>query len=330
LNDCLVPAENLLGEVGQGHHIAFNILNMGRFKLGAACVGSARTALQHTIEYATQRKAFGRSIAEFGLVQEKIAECATGIYAGEALTYRTIGTIDTAGIATPDVRKCIEAYAVECSIVKVWASEMLDGVVDHAVQIYGGYGYVESYPAAAAYRNARINRIFEGTNEINRLIIAGSVVRRSIAGQLPPQSHDEEFLGPLAAERGILAKAKSISLFVLDAACRKYRHELLNQQEIMGALADCVIEVYAVESCLLRAEKLLAAKGGHNAGNAMAMTRLYQVKAMQTIRAAATKVMAAVVEGDTLSAFFDYPPADTIALSRRIARHVIGAGRYRI
>jgi butyryl-CoA dehydrogenase len=167
LNDCKVPVGNLLGEIGKGHHIAFNILNIGRFKLGAAAVGGARNSLQHGIQYAKDRKAFGKSISEFGLVQEKIAESAAGIYVGESLSYRTIGMIDAAvaGVdihaegASRDIQKRIEEYAVECSILKVWGSELLDMVVDHVVQIFGGFGYVEDYPATPAYRDARINRI---------------------------------------------------------------------------------------------------------------------------------------------------------------------------
>src|SRR3954464_15674756 len=240
LNDCKVPVDNVLGDIGKGHVIAFNILNVGRFKLGAMCVGGARLSLENAIAYAKQRKAFNKVIADFGLVREKLANMATLIYVGEALVYRTVGMMDvalnevdkTGADAAKDTRTAIEEYAVECSILKVWGSEMIDYVVDETVQIYGGYGFVEEYPAERAYRDARINRIFEGTNEINRLIITGFLLKRATTGQLPMlpaiKRLMEEVLsdpvaddgpsGPLAAERALVGNARKIALFVAGAA----------------------------------------------------------------------------------------------------------------
>src|SRR6202795_2303027 len=211
LNDCKVPVENLLGDIGKGHVIAFNILNIGRFKLGAMCVGGGRVSMENAIGYAKQRKAFGKTIGDFGLIREKIANMATLIYVGESLVYRTVGMMDALlseiDSASPDAakerRKAIEEYAVECSILKVWGSEMIDYVVDETVQIFAGYGFVEEYPAERAYRDARINRIFEGTNEINRLIITGFLLKRAMSGQLPlmpaiKKLMDEVLSGPSA------------------------------------------------------------------------------------------------------------------------------------
>ena len=351
LADCQVPVENLLGEAGKGHHIAFNILNIGRFKLGAACVGGARNSLADGISYAKERKAFGKSISEFGLIQEKLAECAVGVFVGESLVYRTIGMIDAALAdldpraegASREIQKRIEEYAVECSILKVWGSEMLDMVVDHVLQIYAGYGYVEEYPAERAYRDSRINRIFEGTNEINRLIITGWLMKRAMAGHLPllpaiKQLMDEvmsgpvapeEREGPLAGEHHRLAAAKKLTLFAAGAASQKYMQALADQQEVMGALADCIMEVYAMESCLLRAEKL-----GNNP-QAIAITQFYLSKAIERVELAARKIIAAVADGDMLRTqmailrrLAKHDPINTIALSRRIAGHVIAAGRY--
>jgi alkylation response protein AidB-like acyl-CoA dehydrogenase len=341
LADCRVPVENVLGEIGKGHHIAFNILNIGRFKLGAACVGGARHGLQNAVRYAKDRKAFGKSISEFGLIQEKLAESAVGIYAGESMTYRTIGMIDAAldGVeATADIQKRIEEYAVECSILKVWGSEMLDMVVDHVVQIYAGYGYVEEYPAERAYRDSRINRIFEGTNEINRLIITGWLMKRAMSGQLPllpaiKKIMDEVMSGPSASDaegpRALLAAARKLTLFAAGAASQKYMQGLADQQEIVAALADCIAEVYAMESCILRAEKLRTNR------HANAMTQYYAEKSIEKVELATRKVIAAVAEGDMLRTqlailrrLAKHEPANTIALGRDIARHVIEAGRY--
>src|SRR5947209_8416592 len=278
LADCRIPASNLLGEVGKGHHIAFNILNVGRYKLGNAAVGAARMCVGNGIRYAKDRKAFGKAISEFGLIQEKLADCAVGVFVGEALSYRAVGMIDTA-LATVDkhdtaaIQKAIEGYAVECSIVKVWDSEMLDRVVDDVLQIYAGYGYVEEYPAERAYRDSRINRIFEGTNEINRLIITGWLMKSAMSGKLalmpaikqlmddvmagPLEKEERE--GPLAEEQNLLANAKKLTLFVAGAATQKYMQQIAEEQEVMGSIADMIIEVFAMESAILRAEKMAEA-----------------------------------------------------------------------
>jgi len=356
LNDCKVPVENLLGEVGKGHVIAFNILNVGRFKLGAMCVGGARVAIENSIGYAKQRKAFNKVIADFGLVREKIANMAVGIFTGESLVYRTVGMMDAAlnevDKSSPDAaketRKAIEEYAVECSIIKVWGSEMIDYVADEMVQIYAGYGFVEEYPAERTYRDARINRIFEGTNEINRLIITGFLLKRAMSGQLPlmpaikklmdevlsgPSS--DELDGPLAEERKLVGQAKKLGLFAAGAATQKYMQAIQDQQEIMGAIADMTIETYAIESVVLRAQKILQAKGENAAALPLAMTRVYLSHAMEKIEAAAKKVIAAVADGDTLRTqlailrrLAKYEPFNVIELRQQIAQKMIERGKY--
>jgi alkylation response protein AidB-like acyl-CoA dehydrogenase len=357
LNECKVPVENVLGEIGKGHVIAFNILNVGRFKLGAMCVGGARVALENAIGYARQRKAFGKVIADFGLVREKLANMAVGVYTGEALVYRTVGMMDVAlgeidkssSNAAQETRKAIEEYAVECSIIKVWGSEMVDYVVDETVQIYGGYGFVEEYPAERAYRDARINRIFEGTNEINRLIITGFLLKRAMSGQLPLMpaikklmdevlagpSLGEEIEGPLADERKLVAQAKKLGLFAAGAATQKYMQAIQDQQEVMGAIADMTIETYAMESAVLRTQKLVERNGEGAAALPIAMTRVYLASAMEKIEAAARKVIAAVAEGDMLRTqlailrrLAKYEPFNTVELRQQIAQKVIERGKY--
>jgi alkylation response protein AidB-like acyl-CoA dehydrogenase len=357
LNDCKVPAENLLGEIGKGHTIAFNILNVGRFKLGAMCVGGGRVSLEHAVSYAKQRKAFNKVIADFGLVREKIANMATLIFVGEALVYRTVAMMDVAlgevdkssPDAARDTRKAIEEYAVECSIIKVWGSEMIDYVVDETVQIYGGYGFVEEYPAERTYRDARINRIFEGTNEINRLIISGFLLKRATSGQLPLMpaikklmdevlsgpSMSEDLEGPLAEERKIVTQAKKLGLFAAGAATQKYMQAIQEQQEIMGAIADMAIETYAMESAVLRAQKIAETKGEAAAALPIAMARIYVSQAMEKIESAAKKVIAAVAEGDMLRTqlailrrLAKHEPFNTIELRQRIAQKVIERGKY--
>jgi butyryl-CoA dehydrogenase len=359
LNDCKVPIENLLGDIGKGHIIAFNILNIGRFKLGAMCVGGARVSIESAVAYAKQRKAFGKTIGDFGLVREKIANMATLIYVGESLVYRTVGMMDELlseiDSASPDAskeqRKAIEEYAVECSILKVWGSEMIDYVVDETLQIYAGYGFVEEYPAERAYRDARINRIFEGTNEINRLIITGFLLKRAMSGQLPLMpaikklmdevlsgpSVGEEIEGPLPEERKLVAQAKKLGLFVSGAATQKYMQAIQDQQEVMGAIADMTIEIYAMESAVLRAQKMVEQKGEASAALAIAMTRVYLTQALEKVEAAAKKVIADVAEGDMLRTqlaivrrLSKHEPFNTIALRQQIAQKTIEAGKYRL
>ena len=354
LTDCKIPAENLLGEVGKGHHIAFNILNVGRYKLGNAAVGGARMAFNNGLRYSKERKAFGKAICEFGLIQEKIANMATGIFVGEALCYRTVGLIDQAlaGVDkndTKEIQKQIESYAVECSIVKVWASEMLDMVVDESLQIFAGYGYVEEYPAERAYRDARINRIFEGTNEINRLIITGWLMKSAMSGKLALMpaiklimdevmsgpSEKEERIGPLATEYDLLAAAKKLTLFVAGSATQKYMQKIADEQEVMGALADMIMAVFTLESAILRADKIATKQGSSASAIPVAMVRIYAAQAMETIEKSARMVIAAVAEGDMARTQFailrrlgKHEPADTIALRRQVATHQIKAGKY--
>ncbi len=350
LSDCAVPVENLLGEAGKGHHIAFNILNVGRYKLGAATLGGARHTLRNAVKYGKQRMAFGKAITSFGLIQEKLAEEAAGIFAGEALVYRVVGAIDVA-LATlgsdssaAEVQKRIEEYAVECSIVKVWCSEMLDRAVDHAVQIYGGYGYVEEYPAERGYRDSRINRIFEGTNEINRLIITGFLLKRAMQGRLPllpaiGKVMDEvmagpgarvEATGPMAAEKALLGSAKKLALFCAGAASQKYPTNLQDQQEIMGALADILIEVLVMESAILRAEKFAG-----KSSTAIGLAQLSAARSFRIIEDAAERVLGAVAEGDMLRTqmaiyrrLAKHDPVNTVAIGRVVAEEVIAAERY--
>jgi alkylation response protein AidB-like acyl-CoA dehydrogenase len=357
LNDCKVPVENLLGDIGKGHIIAFNILNIGRFKLGAMCVGGGRVSLQQAITYAKQRKAFNKVIADFGLVREKIANMAALIYVGESLVYRTVGMMDsalsevdkTSADAMKETRKAIEEYAVECSIIKVWASEMVDYVVDETLQIYGGYGFVEEYPAERAYRDARINRIFEGTNEINRLIITGFLLKRAMSGQLPLMpaikklmdevlsgpSMSEDLEGPLAEESKLVNQAKKLGLFASGAATQKYMQAIQDQQEIMGAIADMTIETYAMESAVLRAQKIAQTKGESAATLPIAMTRIYLTQAMEKVESAAKKVIAAVADGDMLRTqlailrrLAKYEPFNTIELRQQVAQKMIERGKY--
>jgi butyryl-CoA dehydrogenase len=354
LENCKVPVENVLGEIGKGHQIAFNVLNVGRYKLGAAAIGGARNSLRDGIRYAKDRVAFGKPITAFGLVQEKIAECAAGIYAAEAVVYRVVGAIDAALSSidksaqdyTQQVQKSIEEFAVECSILKFWGSEMLERTVDHVLQLHGGYGYVEEFPAERAYRDSRINKIFEGTNEINRLITTGWMVKRAQQGRLAllpaiKKVMDEvmagpgersAFDGPLGEERALLANAKRLGLFCAGAASQKFGMELSEQQEVMGMLADILAEILVLESVVLRTEKM----HGRN-GLGVKMAKYYAARSFRVIAAAAERLLGAAAEGDMLRTqmtifrrLTKHEPANTVALGRAIAAAMVDAGRYTI
>jgi alkylation response protein AidB-like acyl-CoA dehydrogenase len=358
LTDCKVPAANLLGEAGKGHHIAFNVLNVGRFKLCAACVGGARYAITHMIRYATQRKAFGKPISEFGMIQQKISLSVARLFAADSMVYRSAGMMDArlARTATDhqptaaDARTAIEEYAIECSIMKVYGSEMLSFVTDELIAVMGGYGYVEEYPAERLYRDARINRIFEGTNEINRLIVSGWVLKRAMKGQLPvmaainrvmeevmePPSFNgsESDETPLARESKILAAARKITLFMAGVASQRFMASLENEQEIMADLADSMIQIFALESALLRALKMHQT-GKPQAEAAMAITGLLADDSIALIEQAARRVLAACGEGDSLQTqlailrrLSRIVPGNAIAFSRTVAAAAIAAGKY--
>jgi butyryl-CoA dehydrogenase len=358
LDNCQVPVGNLLGEAGKGHHIAFNVLNVGRFKLGVACIGGARHVLPHMVRYAKQRTAFGKPIAEFGLVQRKIATAAARLFAAESMAYRTVGMIDSAvthlspeNAHNPrEIQKCIEEYAVECSILKVYGSEMLSYLADELVAVMGGYGYVEEYPAERCYRDARINRIFEGTNEINRLIITGWLLKRAQSGELPllkairglmdevmqPPSLDGagETGEVLGREAELLAASRKIGLFAAGVASQRFLAALQEQQEIMADLADIIAQVYALDSALLRARKLAGA-GKPSADVAAAIVGLLADETINFAEQAARRVLAASAEGDELRTqlailrrLARFTPADTVALTRAVAKKCIEVEKY--
>src|SRR5215211_1783005 len=275
LSDAKIPVSNLIGNVGEGAKIAFNILNVGRFKLGASVTGGAKLAIHEAVRYANERQQFGKNISSFGAIKHKLAEMAIRTWVAESITYRTVGMIDDLigdGASSEKKLQSIEEYAVESSINKVACSEALDYVVDEMVQIYGGYGYSADYPAEKAYRDSRINRIFEGTNEINRLLIPGQLMKRAMKGKLgiipAAKALQDEILNPqmsfdedtelLAAETKLAANAKKIALMVLGTAAQKYMMALAEQQEVLLNCADIIMEAYQMESAILRAKKVAA------------------------------------------------------------------------
>jgi alkylation response protein AidB-like acyl-CoA dehydrogenase len=348
LDNVPVPVENVLGEIGRGHVIAFNILNIGRLKLGPASVGVAKNVLAICLKYAKQRKAFGSSIAEFGAIQHKLAEMAIRIYAAESMTWRVVGFIENQIRAashkgadnTARELKAIEEFAAECSMVKVYAAEMLDYVVDEGVQIHGGYGYHQDYAVERAYRDARINRLFEGTSEINRLVITGMPLKRAAKGLLPlleaarSVAEEQPVSDELSdAEMSLVRKAKKIALFTLGVAHQKHGAQLEQQQEIIMSISDIVMEVLAMESSLLRRRKLAGDRGA----NAADACTVYLRDALTRIELASRTTISACAEGQELGtklsrlrAYASHDPVNAIALRRQIAARLLAAERYTI
>lgn len=356
LEDVKVPVENLLWEVGKGHLIAFNILNIGRFKLAAGCVGAAKDAIELSSAYANERSQFGRKISSFPLIGKKLAEMNIRTFVLESMVYRTAGLFDISlaevDHGSADVgyqsAKAIAEYQLECSINKVFGSEALDFVADEGVQIHGGYGFIQEYPIERIYRDSRINRIFEGTNEINRLLIPGTLVKRAMKGELPLMQKamklqaelmepmpTQEFEGTLEPETHLLAMAKKIFLMTGAQAVQKYQLKLEQEQEILSHLSDIMISIFAMESALSRTKKCIDRSGEDKAGLAIAMTVAFVQEQFGRIEAWAKEVLAAMESGDVLRTQLSVlkkltkrSAVNTLELKRQIASKVIEAEKY--
>ncbi len=356
LEDALVPKENLLGEVGKGHVIAFNILNVGRYKLGVGTIGGSKRGIELAAKYANERKQFKQPIAKFTLIQEKLASMATATYAAESSIYRTGGLFeDRLGSLTDeeqkDGRKVAEAiaeYAIECSLNKIVGSETLDFVADEAVQIHGGYGFMAEYEVERMYRDSRINRIFEGTNEINRLLVPGTILRKAMKGELPllqkAMSLQEELMmmmpeevgtEPLEQEKYLLKMAKKIFLMVAGTGAQKYQQKLQQEQEILSNVADIVSEVFSMESVILRTEKAINRNGLDKNEQKLLLTQVYCQEAFNRIEAHAKESLVAMEEGDTLRTMLSilrkltrHTPINVISKKRQIAERVLKEERY--
>ncbi|MCI0489820.1 MAG: acyl-CoA dehydrogenase family protein [Blastocatellia bacterium] len=356
LEDARVPVENVLGEIGKGHKIAFNILNIGRLKLGVSSNIGCKRLTSIATEYAKERHQFGVPIASFGLIKHKLAEMAILAYVGECMIYRTVGmietTLDTVDRDIPEqALKAIEDYAIECSIIKVVASESLAYCADEAVQVFGGNGYSKDYPVERAYRDARISRIYEGTNEINRLIISGQMLRKATKGDLPvfqaakklmdellsPSLSDDAGEGVFAAERAAIGNAKKAGVAVLGMAAQKYREKVQEQQEVLAAASDIIMEIFGMESAILRTEKLISTRGEADCSMQIEATRVFTNDALQRVEQHARRAIATMTEGDelrtmmsVLKRYMRFMPVDTISARRRIADSLIEAGRYNL
>ncbi|MBM4760765.1 acyl-CoA dehydrogenase family protein [Bacillus sp. B15-48] len=356
LEDVAVPVENLLFLPGKGHMIAFNILNIGRYKLGVGGIGGSKRAFELTVKYANQRQQFKTPISQFNLTKEKLATLAAEIYAAESSVYRTVGLYEQRmNLLTEEdyndgfkVAAAVAEYAIECSLNKVFASETLDHVVDEGVQIHGGYGFMEDYEIERAYRDSRINRIFEGTNEINRLLVPGTYMRKALKGELPlfqkAQQLQEELMimmpeeprdEPLGQEKYLVNNAKKIALLAIGLAAQKYGKALEAEQEILVNIADIVSNAYAMESVVLRTEKALEKAGLEKNKQKLLYTQIFCQEAFNKMELDAKETLVAAEEGDTLrmlmSAFRKitrHTPTNVIAKKRLAAEKIIDAERY--
>ncbi|MDJ0840448.1 MAG: acyl-CoA dehydrogenase family protein [Acidobacteriota bacterium] len=360
LDNVMVPVENLLGEPGGGAKIAFNILNVGRYKLGPACVGTSKKALASSAVYATEREAFGKTISQFGLIKQKLADMAIQTFAQESMSYRTAGYIDnilegvkhgTEG-AQKTMLEGIREYAVECCLVKVFCTESLDFVVDEAVQIHGGYGYSQEYDVERYYRDSRINRIFEGTSEINRMLSVDMLLKKGMQGQLPVLGAVQSLMmqvnmgmvmaaeeedGPMGREQAMTENAKKVALLVSGAAVQKYMQGLADQQELLGMGADLLVQAYTMESMVLRTLKQIERESAASAQVMIDMTRVFCVDAMDKVAATAKNALCAIAEDELLEQMMDAlktltetEPCNTVELRRNIADKVVAAGGYPI
>lgn len=356
LEDAEVPVENLLGEKGKGHKIAFNILNVGRYKLAIGGVGGSKRSVELATKYVNERKQFGVPISSFNLTKEKLATMATNTYANESAVYRTVGLFEQRMGSMSDeqlkdgqeVAKAIAEYQIECSMNKYMATECLDEAADEAVQLHGGYGFMQEYEVERMYRDSRINRIFEGTNEINRLIVPGTLLKKAMKGELPllqkAQSLQEELVmmmpeevgtEPLEQEKYLVRNAKKMVLLGAGLAAQKYMEKLENEQEILANLADMTAEVYNMESAVLRTEKAIQTSGEEKNKQKLLYTQVYVQEAFNRIENDAKEILIAVEEGDTLRMMLSslrkltrHTPTNVIAKKREIADQIIDAEKY--
>ena len=339
LDNVKVPVENVLGTIGEGHKVAFNILNLGRVKLGTRNMAGAKQALANATQYAKQRRQFGRPIAQFGMIKQKLAEMSIRCFVGDAMVFRALGDVDRALEAVDPanslaVLKTIEGFAVECSVNKVYTSEALAYAVDEALQVFGGNGYSREFPAERAYRDARITRIYEGTNEINRMIIPTRLWKAGGPSLQDDETRPPTSAGPLAAERIVLARIKGLAIAMLSETAAVYGDEVRDQQELLGHIADVVIEAYAVESAAARAEKLRATRGPDASDAALDSVRVYVTDAVDRVVHSARQVTRALGAERSrsmrvlVSRLGEFAGVDTVAARRRIADAVIAAGKH--